>query len=74
MPKYDYKLTLSESSIRRTITGLLLTPVWQKFHSWLKSDDFIRKTVEFLGRNHIDLELDRALNRPPPGLAVPLRV
>lgn len=61
MPKYDYKLTLSEKfnpeNYHRFISE---TPVWQKFHGWLKSEDFIRQTVDFLRQNHIDLELDRA--------------
>jgi len=61
MPKYDYKLTLSEKfnadNYHRFISE---TPVWKKFHSWLKSDEFIRQTVEFLKRNNIDLGLDRA--------------
>ena len=66
MPKYDYKLTLSEKfnpdNYHRFIAE---TPVWKKFHDWLKSDDFIRKTVEFLRNNHIDLELDRAFDALP---------
>ncbi len=61
MPKYDYKLTLSEKFNPENYHRFIAeTPVWQKFHSWLKSDDFIRQTVDFLRHNHIDLELDRA--------------
>jgi hypothetical protein len=61
MPKYDYKLTLSEKfnagNYHRFIAE---TPVWKKFHEWLKSDEFIRQTVEFLKQNNVDLGVDRA--------------
>lgn len=61
MPKYDYKLTLSEKfnpeSYHRFISA---TPAWKKFHSWVKSEAFIRQTVEFLAQNNVDLGLDRA--------------
>lgn len=67
MPKYDYKLTLSEKfnpeNYHRFISE---TPVWRTFHAWLKSEDFIRQTVDFLLKNHVDLELSRAFE---PSLA-----
>lgn len=62
MPKYDYKLTLSEKFNSKNYHRFIAeTPIWQKFHIWLKSDDFIRQTVSFLKANHIDLQIDRAL-------------
>jgi hypothetical protein len=61
MPKYDYKLTLSEKfnadNYHRFIAE---TPVWKNFYGWLKSEGFIRQAVEFLKRNNIDPGLDRA--------------
>lgn len=60
MPKYDYKLTLSEKfnpeNYHRFISE---TPAWKKFHAWVKSEAFIRQTVEFLAQNNVDLGLDR---------------
>lgn len=35
------------------------TPIWKRFHAWVKSDEFIRQTVDFLMANHVDLELKR---------------
>lgn len=65
MPKYDYKLTLSEKFNPENYHRFIeQTPVWKKFHGWLKSEEFIRQTVEFLTRNDIDLELDRAFESP----------
>lgn len=61
MPKYDYKLTLSEKfnpeKYHRFISE---TPVWKRFHDWVKSEAFIRQTVEFLHQNNVDLGLGRA--------------
>lgn len=60
MPKYPYKLSLSEKfnaeNYHRFISE---TPVWQKLHSWLKSEDFIRQTINFLKGKNVDLMLDR---------------
>lgn len=62
MPKYDYKLTLSEKFNPKQYHRFISeTPVWKKFHDWLKSDAFIRQTVEFLKQNNVDLGLERAL-------------
>ena len=70
MPKYAYKLSLSEKfnaeNYHRSISE---TPVWQKFHSWLKSEDFIRQTVNFLKSNNVDLMLDRAFEPSSARLA-----
>lgn len=68
-PKYDYKLTLSEKfnadNYHRFISE---TPVWKKFHAWLKSDEFILRTVEFLKNNNVDLGVDRAFESSPTRL------
>jgi hypothetical protein len=61
LPKFDYKLALSEKFNPGPYEKFIVaTPVWNRFHSWIKSDDFILKTVEFLKKNHIDLGLDEA--------------
>src|SRR5262249_22832834 len=39
-------------------------PVWNRFHSWLKSDAFIRQTVDFLVANNIDLQLKHCFESP----------
>lgn len=61
IPKYDYKLSLSEKfsadNYHRFIAG---NPTWGRFHSWLKSDDFIRQTVDFLMTQNIDLGVKEA--------------
>lgn len=65
IPKYDYKLSLSEkfnpSEYHNFIRG---NETWQRFHAWVKSDDFIRHTVDFLVRQNIDLGLDEAFEAP----------
>jgi hypothetical protein len=61
LPKYDYKLSLSEKfnpeGYKRFIQE---NKPWNRFHAWLKSDDFIRQTVEFLKANNIDLDVDKS--------------
>lgn len=60
-PKYHYKLSLSENSNAGNYHRFISeTPVWKKFHAWVKSDDFILQTVEFLKHNNIDLGVERA--------------
>lgn len=60
VPKYDYKLSLSEKFAARNYHGFLAqNPAWNRFHSWIKSDDFIERTAACLKAQHIDLELDR---------------
>lgn len=59
LPKFDYKLSLSEKFAPENYAKFIASnKPWQRFHSWLKSDDFIRQTVEFLKRNAIDLGVD----------------
>lgn len=61
LPKFPYKLSLSEKwapdKYARFLRG---NKVWSDFHSFVKSDEFIRKTVEFLKNNHVDLPLSEA--------------
>jgi hypothetical protein len=33
---------------------------WREFHAWVKGDEFIRKTVDFLRENHVELPLSEA--------------
>ena len=65
-PKYDYKLCLSEKfgaqSYHRFIRE---TSSWNRFHAWLKSEEFIRATAGFLASHGIDLDLDRSFESVP---------
>lgn len=61
LPKFPYKLSLSEKWAPDNYARFLReNREWNGFHSWVKSDDFIRKTVEFLKENHVDLPLSEA--------------
>jgi hypothetical protein len=58
IPKYDYKLSLSEKFNSATYERFLAeNRSWGRFHAWIKSEDFIRQTVQFLSSNNIDLDL-----------------
>jgi hypothetical protein len=58
IPKYDYKLSLSEKFNPENYRSFLAgNEGWNRFHSWIKSDDFIRQTVAFLSSMNIDLQL-----------------
>jgi hypothetical protein len=61
LPKFPYKLSLSEKwepgNYARFLRG---NKVWNDFHSWVNSDDFIRKTVDCLKDNHVELPLSEA--------------
>jgi hypothetical protein len=61
LPKFPYKLSLSEKWNPANYRKFLRenTP-WNEFHSWIKSDEFIRQTVEFLNSNHVELPLQDA--------------
>lgn len=62
VPKYDYKLSLSEKfNPRQYHNFIATTPVWKQFHDWLKSEDFIRKTIAFLKLQNVDLGIDEAV-------------
>ena len=59
LPKYDYKLSLSEKlNAERYHEFLAGNPLWNRFHAWVKSPDFIRRTIDFLAANNIDLEVE----------------
>ena len=65
-PKYDYKLSLSEKFRQDTYNKFLReTRPWQRFHAWLKSEDFIRRTVAFLESNGIDLGIEKSFESSP---------
>jgi hypothetical protein len=61
LPKFPYKLSLSEKwepdNYRRFLRE---NRPWREFHAWVKSDDFIHRTVEFLTENHVELPLGEA--------------
>jgi hypothetical protein len=60
LPKYPYKLSLSEkwnpSNYHKFLGD---NKPWNRFHSWVKSDEFIVQTVKFLNSNHVELPLER---------------
>jgi hypothetical protein len=59
MPKYDYKLSLSEKFAAKNYHCFLAqNSAWNRFHSWIKSDDLIAQTAACLKMQHIDLKLD----------------
>jgi hypothetical protein len=61
LPKFPYKLSLSEKWAPENYARFLReTKVWRDFHTWVKSDDFIFKTVDFLKNNHVELPLSEA--------------
>ena len=59
LSKFDYKVSLSEkfnpSNYHQFIAA---NKPWNKFHSWVKSDDFIRQVGGFLKSRSIDLGLE----------------
>src|ERR1044071_10180462 len=60
LPKYEYKLSLSEKFASKNYDRFLAqNSAWNRFHSWIKSDDFIAQTTACLKGQHIDLELHR---------------
>jgi hypothetical protein len=62
VPGYDYKLSLSEKFNAPNYHAFIATnEPWNRFHTWIKSDDFIHRTVKFLKENNIDLDLELAL-------------
>jgi hypothetical protein len=61
-PKYDYKLTLSPKFQKGSYDKFIReNGPWKRFHEWLKSDEFIRRTLHFLELSGIDLGVDRSL-------------
>ncbi|WP_119270112.1 hypothetical protein [Taklimakanibacter deserti] len=57
---YDYKLSLSEKFAPDNYHKFIReNKPWNRFHGWLKSDDFIKATVEFLKQKYIDLDIDK---------------
>ena len=56
---YDYKLSLSEKFATENYHKFIKeNKPWNKFHAWLKSDEFIQSTVAFLKQRNIDLDID----------------
>jgi hypothetical protein len=69
-PKYDYKLTLSEKFMKGNYERFIReSGPWSRFHGWLKSEEFIRRTVDFLKSCGIDLGLDKSFEPAPRRLA-----
>jgi hypothetical protein len=74
IPKYEYKLSMSErfaaENYRRFIES---NSVWKEFHGWIKSEAFLRQTVDFLAANNIDLGLKQAFRSPTSHMMKKLR-
>ncbi len=61
LPKFPYKLSLSEKWAPDNYARFLReNREWNDFHAWVTSDDFIRRTINFLIENHVDLPLSEA--------------
>jgi hypothetical protein len=61
LPKYPYKLSLSEKHAPENYRRFLAENAeWSAFHAWVKSDGFIRSTLDFLALNHIHLPVEDA--------------
>jgi hypothetical protein len=74
VPKYDYKLSLSEKFAARNYHKFLSeNAAWNRFHGWVKSDDFLSRTNECLKAANIDLELDRYFDPMPVRLVSGLK-
>lgn len=56
--KYPYKLSLSEINAPQNYHRFLNeNAAWSAFHRWVKSDGFIRSTLDFLSQHHIDVAI-----------------
>lgn len=63
--KFPYKLSLSEKWAPQNYRRFLReNEPWREFHAWVKSEKFIRSTVDFLAANHVDLPLHEAFETP----------
>lgn len=57
LPQYDYKLSLSEKfALKNYGRFLAQNSAGIRFHSWIKSDEFIAQTAACLKMQHIDLD------------------
>jgi hypothetical protein len=57
LPKFDYRLSLSEKFASKNYGRLLAqNSAWNRFHSWIKSHEFIAQTAACLKMQHIDLD------------------
>lgn len=71
---YDYKLSLSEKFASDNYHKFINeNKPWNRFHSWLKSDEFIHRTVEFLKLKNVDLDIDECFETTPKRLGRALR-
>jgi len=61
LPKFPYKLSLSEKFAPANYARFIRrNRPWREFHAWVKSDQFIRATLQFLARHHVDVPVDDA--------------
>jgi hypothetical protein len=63
IPQYDYKFSLSEKFNGDQYARFIeQNAPWKRFHTWLKSKDFIHETINCLKANEVDLDLDRCFD------------
>ncbi len=69
LDKFPYKLSLSEKYAAANHARFLRgNKPWGRFHTWIKSDEFIHAVVASLKANHVDLPLDAAVEDMPAKL------
>jgi hypothetical protein len=67
-PKLGNKYSLSERNNRREYASFISkSPLWARFHSYIKSRKFIDETLALLKANNIDLDLDEYMFRGARG-------
>lgn len=67
-PKLGNKYSLSERNNRREYASFISkSPLWSRFHSYIKSRKFIDETLALLKSNNIDLDLDEYMFRGARG-------
>jgi hypothetical protein len=74
VPKYEYKLSMSERTATDNYHRFIAThSAWKAFHGWVKSEAFIRQTVDFLAAQNIDLDLKECFQSPAAHMIKTLR-
>ena len=61
-PKLGTKYSLSETNNGKNYRDFVqASPPWNRFHSFVKSDDFIESIIDYLKLVNIDLDIDRRI-------------
>lgn len=73
LSKVGMKYTLSERFNPADYADVIRSSRrWREFHAWIKSDAFIRSTLDALREHHLDLGLDISRSRPSRRLGLVL--